>query len=120
MNELKINYMKLFNKKFRVKVCHYSRGRYHVKYASYRFIPIWECIDTYYTHMGFESESNGWASKLFRIDDAERLAKSLNCIQDVLDYEKPLFEKARKFKASRARYYEESQPYTTKYFNKNN
>lgn len=107
--------MKLFDKKFKVKVTYFGSGKYEVNYAHYRFIPI------YYTLcFWFEQTLTGgtecWSGRLMNIKEAERVAKSLKSIEDVREWYKPYEEKERTFYKRKTEYYKKNVPYRSKQF----
>ena len=59
--------MGIFKKKFKVKVSYFAEGRYSVKYAHYRLIPIYHAL-----HFWFEQSLTINTEKrsidLFRVD----------------------------------------------------
>ena len=99
--------MKLFKlpeKKFRVRVVYnsgYWRGRWNVQYAYYRWIPVWNTINTY----GFF----GWQDKWFiTTKGVEDFANNLNSIEDVNCFHQQELDKHNK-------YLKENYPYKVKY-----
>lgn len=95
--------MILFNKKFKVKITHCGEDKYQVKYAHYRFIPIWHTL-----RFWFEQTLTGgtecWSTMLFKIEEAERVAKKIKNIADVREWYKPHKERETFFYKRKAEY----------------
>jgi len=107
--------MKIFNKKFKVRVSYFGRGRYQVQYANYRLIPIWHTL-CFWFKQTLTSETECWSYMLMDIDEAERTAKSLKSIEDVKEWYKPYEERRKIFYEQKAEYYKKAVPYQTKQF----
>jgi hypothetical protein len=107
--------MKLFDKKFKVKVSYFGSGYYQVKYAYYRFIPIYYAL-CFWFEQTLTGGTECWSTKLFKIEKAERVAKSLKGIEDVREWYKPYEEKERTFYKRQAEYYKKNVPYSSKQF----
>lgn len=107
--------IKIFNKKFKVKVVLFSGDRYQVKYTNYRFIPIW-----YPLCFWFEQTLTGgnecWTTDLFKVEEAERIAKKLKTIEDVAEWYKPDEEKRIIFYKRQTEHYKKAVPYNSKEF----
>lgn len=107
--------MKLFDKKFKVKVKYFGKGKYQVKYASYRLIPIYHVL-CFWFEQSLTSDTECWSTKLLGIEKAEELAKSLKTIEDIRAWYKPHEHKERSFYRRQAEYYKKNVPYRSKQF----
>ena len=107
--------MKIFDKKFKVKVTYFAEDKYKVKYSHYRFIPIWYAI-IYWFNQGLTGGTEGFFEKLFEIEEAEKCAKKLKSIEDVREWHKPEIERKKKFYKRQTEYYKKAVPYISKKF----
>lgn len=107
--------MKLFDKKFKVKATYFGSGYYQVKYTYYRFIPIYHSL-CFWFEQTLTGGTECWSTKLFGIEEAERIAKSLKSIEDVREWYKPYEEEERIFYKRQAEYYKKNVLYSGKQF----
>lgn len=107
--------MKLFEKKFKVKVTYFGSGKYQVKYAHYRFIPIYHAL-CFWFEQTLTGGTECWSTELFGIEEAERVAKTLKSIEDVKQWYKPHEKKEQIFYTRQAEYYKKNVPYSSKQF----
>ncbi len=103
----------MFEKKFKVRVNHYTQDKYTVDWTNYRFIPTWHNICWWYSG-SLEGNTHRWAVKLFSVKDAENFASTLKSIEDLYEYYGPEKEKEKDFYKERNEYYEKNVPYKTK------
>ena len=105
--------MKIFDKKFKVRVSYFARGRYTVDYTHYRLIPIWRSL-----FFWFEQTLTGgtqcWSEKLFNVKEAEELATTLKSIEDIRKWYKADEKKEAEFYKRKEAYYKKNVPYRTK------
>jgi len=107
--------MKLFSKKFKTRVVHFSRDRYTVEYASYRFIPIWHTLKFWF-EQSLTGGTECWSTELLKVEDAENLARRLRSIEDVIEWYKPDEEREKLFYIKKKEYYEKAVPYSSREF----
>jgi hypothetical protein len=107
--------MKIFNKKFKVRVNYFAEGRYQVQYAYYRLIPIWHTL-CFWFEQTLTGGTECWTDRLMSIDEAEITAKRLKSIDDVREWYKPYEERMKIFYERKAEYYKKAVPYRTKQF----
>ena len=107
--------MKLFTKKFRVRVRHYTDKYYVVDYAYYRIFPNWGVI-LFWFDQGHPGGTECWSEKMFTVKEAEEFAKTLNTFQDIVKYYQPLIVAADKWKHDEIKWKAENIPYYEKYF----
>jgi len=107
--------MNIFNKKFKVKVSHVIRDKYKVQYAHYRFIPTWHSL-CFWFELTLTGNRECWSPKLMNIEEAERLAKRINSMEDVTEFYKPDEEREKIFYERKEQYYKKAVPYQSKEF----
>lgn len=105
----------MLNKKFKVRVKHYSKHYYTVQFAYYYFIPIYNSLQFW-----FEQTLTGgtecWSTKLLDFKSAEELAEKLKLIDDVKKWHEKDEAKAKDFYKRKKEYYAKNVPYDKKYF----
>ncbi len=106
----------MFEKKFKVRVKHFSQDYYQVEYAYYRIFPDYKSLNFWFDQ-GVTGSTECWSTKLFKYNEAEELAKTLKTYDDVLNWYKPWEEERTDFYKRKREYYKKNVPYTTKYFN---
>jgi len=104
-------------KKFKVRVNYWGRGKYTVEWCNYRFIPIWHEL-CFWFEQTLTGNTECWTVSLFSWDNAEKVASKLKSINDVRKYYKADEDKEKAFKIAKEKYYEENVPYSKKYFKK--
>ena len=80
--------MDLFEKKFKTRVRYYAKDKYTVDYCSYYLFPKWRSL-RFWFEQTLTEDTECWCIRLFHLDDAEELQKSLKSIEDVREYFKP-------------------------------
>lgn len=103
--------MKIFNKKFKVRIRHYTNAKYIVEYARYRFIPIYKPL---YFWFGFYTGE--WALNMWKYEQACEIAENLKSYDDIIKYYKSEFEKRDKWKKENEEWWKRNVPVTKKYF----
>lgn len=107
--------MKWPDKKYRVRVSCCQTGLYHVQWAFYRFIPIWQNIVRFEKpNVCYEHCVSGWESKVFRHKEAEEFAQSINTIEKLSQYIEKQNNKEREYLKDKAFRDKNSTPYRTK------
>ena len=96
------------DKKFEVKVTYFSEDKYKVQFAHYRIIRIWHTL-CFWFESGAPSSFDGWSTSLFSIDEAEKLAKSINSINDIENYYKKEREKEKGYSKRRNEFYKKQK-----------
>lgn len=109
--------MRIFVKKFRVRVRYFGSGYYTVDYALYRIIPIWHSLSVWF-EQSLDSGTQCWTTKLMERITAEELAKEIGSIDDVWKYYKPEREKESDFYKRRDDYYAKNVPYKNREINR--
>jgi hypothetical protein len=107
--------MKLFKKKFSVRIRRYYQHTYTVDYAHYRFLKLWNEV-TYWRDPLNIWDTEGWHPILFsKPEGAESFAKSqLNSYDDVIRYYIPQLKKENDYLERRKEFFGKSEPYETK------
>jgi hypothetical protein len=105
--------MKLFDKKFKVKIEHFSNCKYAIYYCNYRIIPIWSEL-CFWFEQGHPGGTQCWSIELFDIKEAEDIAKNLKSMDDIDNYYKPHIENAKKWLKEEKEYWQKNMPYTSK------
>lgn len=100
-------------KKFKVRVRHYSENYYTVQYCNYYVIPIWRTLYNWHGYVD-SPDISSWGVILFTSGNAEKFAKSLKSIGDVVRYNKMECDKQVKWTKDRAEYVRLNIPYKTK------
>jgi hypothetical protein len=100
--------MRIFRKKFKVRVVYFGDNYYVIQYAYYRFIPIYSNIEKYVTM--FKS----WNSVLLPCKDAEEFAEKFNSIEDIKKYYKKYYLEESSVNKSQKIYLEKVKPYESK------
>ena len=103
------------NKKFKVRVDHYSQGMYVVEYTHYYLIPIYHTLMGWYEG-GLLSGIECKSMKLMDIEKAENAAKNLKSINDVRKWNAKIKEQEDDFYKRKKEYYAKHVPYKTKHF----
>jgi hypothetical protein len=101
------------NKYFRIKVVHYNKQHYCIKYSN-TFIPIWHTLMYWRQPSYDDSISEGWHTYLEEFNYCEKKAKTFKSIEDIKNYNKDVPEKIIKFEKERENWYKNNCPYYTK------
>jgi hypothetical protein len=103
----------MFEKKFRVRICHYARDYYTVEYSYNRFIPWYNSI-MYWFDCGMTGGLECWSLGLFKIDKAEEFASNLKSIEDVNEYHRKENIKRTEFYKKKNKFQKNNIPYKSK------
>lgn len=106
----------VFGKKFKVRVNYFGYCKYTVDYAHYRLIPVWRSLSFWFAP-GHPGGVECWATDLFGVDEAERVAEKLKSISDVNDLYRPRLQKEIEWRAAEKKYQEKNAPYSSKHIN---
>lgn len=90
-------------KKFKVKITRFSKNKYKVKYAHYWLMPKYHSLNFWFEQT-LTDDTECWSSKLFNIEDAEQIAKTLKSYSDVKDWYKPYEKQRELFYCRQAKY----------------
>lgn len=107
--------MKIFNKKFKVKVVHFNEDYYIIKYAYYRFIPIYHTLN-YWFELTLTSNLEEWTCMIFKVDKAEEVARKMKSIEDVKEWYEPYKNEEKDFYKRKKDFYNNNVPYKVKHF----
>lgn len=105
----------MWSKKFKVRVKHFSSGKYTVEYAHYYFLPNWQPL-LFWFEISLTGNTQKWSTNLFSYKQAELVASQLHAIQDIEKYYAPEEVKEKDFYRRKKEYYDKHVPYDTKYF----
>jgi hypothetical protein len=103
----------MFKKKFKVRVSHFSSGKYTVDYAYYRFIPIWNSF-TFWFNQGHPGGTECWSTDMWDYNTAEKIASKIKTIEDVSTHHEPEVKKMQAWKKAEAEWWNENAPYQSK------
>ncbi len=85
----------MLTKKFKVRIKLHSGDKYVVEYAHYRVIP-WYTALCFWFSQTLTGGTECWSTNMWPYEQAEEVAKSLTCIDDVHTYYVP-YERERVF-----------------------
>jgi len=105
--------MGLFDKKFKVKVNHFSGKYYTVKYAHYRIIPFYHNICRWLDY-SYNSGLECWNPILLSFSKAESFAKDFKTYNDVVEYYKADEKKEKQFYINQKKWRNDNIPYSSK------
>ena len=103
----------MFKKKFKVTVDHFSSGNYAIYYCHYRFIPNWRSLKFWFDQ-GHPGGTEFWATNFWPHEEAEKLAKTLNSIEDIREYYKPYEEEEARWREKETQWRKDNVPYQSK------
>lgn len=103
----------ILKKKFSVRIKHYSEKYYTIQYCEYRLFKVYNNLD-YYICYSYLSDLEHWGAKLFTYEDAEKLAKTFNCLQDIVKWQNPYKEKEIEFLKKKEEFIKNNIPYAFK------
>lgn len=95
--------MKIFEKKFRVRVRHFKDEYFCIEYSyTWKYLPpIWRRL-LYWFEQSVYANTEGWSTRLFRVDSAETYAKKLKSISDIKKLDNAEIDKRSDFYRRRA------------------
>ena len=103
----------MFEKKFKVRVMHFSEDWYQIQYAYYRIFPNYKSIN-YWFDCGFTGNLEAWCTEILKIKEAEEFAKTLKSIEDVNKYYQKENVKRREFYKEKNKFKKTNIPYKSK------
>ena len=106
----------VFSKKFKVRVKYFANCKYTVDYAHYRLIPIWRSL-SFWFEQGHPGGTECWTTDLFKVGEAERIAKTLNSVDDVNKFYESRIKKEKKWRENEKEYLKRNTPYQSRQIN---
>lgn len=103
----------MFKKKFKVRIKLFSSYKYVVQYTYYRILPTYTSLSFWFSQT-LTGGTECWSTNMWPYEQAEEVAESLTCMEDVQAYYKPYDEKRTAFMKAKKEYYEKHVPYASK------
>ncbi len=104
--------MKL-EKKFKVRIKHYSEKYYIVQYCFYYFIPFWWLSIDHWFDAGYIGDLECYSDKLFKLEKAEEFAELLTP-ESLKLWDEKQKNKMKQFYIQKEEYRLKNIPYSTK------
>ena len=101
-------------KKFRVRVKHFLRESYIVQYAHYLVIPNWKTLNRWDGLFHPDRDLACWTYNLLNYGNAEKLARSIQGIEDVKSYYKTHELERKQYWIDEKKWWKINAPYTEK------
>lgn len=101
------------NKKFKVRIVHFSNEYYTIEYSYSSFLNNWKPLLCWFDN-GSGGSIHNMSEKLFTFKKAEETANLLKTIEDVNNYHLPEIAKEKAFRKARKKWKKENIPYKTK------
>jgi hypothetical protein len=101
-------------KKFKIKVEHYNKNNYCIKYTN-SIIPFWKTLSHWRYPISYDYPiSDGWYPILGNFSWCEEEAKKFKSIEDIHIFIKDIPEKISKYKEIRSEDMKKHRPYYSK------
>lgn len=101
-------------KKFRVRVKHFLREHYIVQYTHHLVIPNWKVLNRWHGLYHPDRDLACWVENLLNYNNAEKLARSIESIDDVKSYYKTYELECKQYWIDEKNWWKINTPYTEK------